>query len=405
MPYQILNVESVLDYVRRRPESRTALDPEKELDAVEVGDGNLNLVFKVSQVDDSSRTVLVKQALPHVRVAEDWKLSPIRGRFEALSLQAFHALAPGSVPEPLWYDDEQYTIGMENLVGFEVIRQPMMEGRDIPELGNFVGTAMAKVHFGTSDFATDSAEKRRSLAPYTANTELCRITEDLIFTEPFHVAQERNHWVPEIDDDVARLQADQGLKREVAALKLAFMTRAEALLHGDLHTGSIMAKDRAIRIIDSEFAFYGPVGFDLGLFIGNLLMNAAAQVAHAPTESARRNYRDYVRNQVVTTMESYERVLREAFASVSSPSWQAPGFLDAFLLSVLRDTCGFAGAEMVRRTVGFAHVKDIDDIVDPALRGVVQRQVLAIARRLLHIHRHVETLDDVLTAAQEALEF
>ena len=405
MPYEILDVESVLDYVRRRPECRRTLDPDKELHAVEVGDGNLNLVFKVSQADDSTRTVLVKQALPHVRVAKDWKLSPIRGRFEAFSLQAFHALAPGSVPEPLWYDDEQYTIGMENLVGFEVIRQPMIEGREIPDLGNFVGTAMAKIHFGTSDFGTDSAEKKRSLAPYTANTELCRITEDLIFTEPFHRTQERNHWVPEIDDDVARLQTDPGLKREVASLKFSFMTRAQALLHGDLHTGSIMAKDAAIRIIDSEFAFYGPVGFDLGLFIGNLLMNATAQEAHAPTEPARRAYREYLRNQIVNTIGSYERTLREAFASVSSPSWQAPGFIDTFLLSVLRDTCGFAGAEMVRRTVGFAHVKDTDDIADPTLRGVVQRQVLAIAKRLLYIHRNVETLADILTAAQEALEF
>lgn len=405
MPYQILDIESVLDYVRRRPESRAVLDPEKELDAVEVGDGNLNLVFKVSQVDDPVRTVLVKQALPHVRVAEDWKLSPIRGQFEALSLQAFHALAPGSVPEPLWYDDEQYAIGMENLLGFEVVRRPMIEGREIPELGDFVGTAMAKVHFGTSDFGADSAEKKRSVAPYTANIELCRITEDLIFTEPFYVEQERNHWVPEIDDDVARLHADQGLKREVALLKLSFMTHAQALLHGDLHTGSIMEKDGAIRIIDSEFAVYGPVGFDLGLFIGNLLMNASAQVAHAPSEAARRHYRDYIRDQIVTTMESYARTLHEAFASASSPSWRAPGFLDAFLLSVLRDTCGFAGAEMVRRTVGFAHVADIDDIADPVLRGTVQRQVLAVARRLLYIHRHIEVVDDILTAAQESLEF
>lgn len=405
MPYRILDVDTVLDYVRRRPEADAFMDRGKDLEAVEVGDGNLNLVFKVSDRERPRQTVLVKQALPHVRVAEDWKLSPVRGRFEALSLEAFHALAPGSVPRPLWYDPEQYAIGMENLLGYEVIRQPMIDGREIDGLGRFVGSVMARVHFGTSDFGLDSADKKRAVAPYTENTELCRITEDLILTEPFHPMQERNHWVPEVDADVARLQADAGLKREVAHLKLAFMTRAEALLHGDLHSGSIMADAADIRIIDSEFAFYGPMGFDLGLFVGNLLINAAAQAAHAPSDAARRRYRDYLRGEIVTTMESYEDGMRAAFEAVSSPSWSAPGFLEAFLGQVLRDTCGFAGTEMIRRTIGFAHVKDVDAIDDPAVRAAVQRQVLAIGRRLIHLHRRVTSLDDILTAAQEALEF
>lgn len=405
MPYRILDVESVLDYVRGRSEVDGSLDRARELEATEVGDGNLNLVFKVRERGRPERTVLVKQALPHVRVAEDWKLSPIRGRFEALSLEAFHELAPGSVPRPLWYDPEQYTIGMENLVGYRVIRQPMIAGREIAGLGHFVGSVMARVHFGTSDFGLDSADKKRALAPYTENTELCRITEDLILTEPFHRDQERNSWVPEVAADVARLQADDGLKREVARLKLAFMTRAEALLHGDLHSGSIMADADHIRMIDSEFAFYGPMGFDLGLFVGNLLINAAAQTAHAPSDAARHHYRDYLRGEIVTVWESYAGGMRAAFEAVSSPSWSAAGFLDAFLDQVLRDTCGFAGTEMIRRTIGFAHVQDVDAIDDPAVRGAVQRQVLAIGRRLISLHRHVTCLDDILTAAQEALEF
>lgn len=405
MPYTILDVESVLDYVRTRPESRQRLDPDRALRAVEVGDGNLNLVFKVWQEDRPESTVLVKQALPHVRVAEDWKLSPLRGRFEALSLQSFHALAPGSVPTPLWYDDEQFAIGMDNLVGYEVIRQPMIEGREIPGLGTFVGTAMARVHFGTSDFGLDSADKKRAVAPYTENTELCRITEDLVLMEPFHAGQPRNHWVPEIDDDVARLQADAAVKREVGLLKLAFMTRAQALLHGDLHTGSIMGSGNDLRMIDSEFAFYGPMGFDIGMFIANLLMNAVTQRAHAATAAKRRSYRDYLRHQIVDTMDAYHRTLQGAFARPSNVSWQAPGFFEAFFQTVVEDICGFAGTEMIRRTIGFAHVKDVDAIDDPELRGAVQRQVLAIGRRLIHLHRRVESIDDILTASQEALEF
>ena len=42
------------------------------------------------------------------------------------------------------------------------------------------------------------------------------------------------------------------------------MGSPEALIHGDLHTGSIMVTESETRVIDPEFAFYGPMGFDVG---------------------------------------------------------------------------------------------------------------------------------------------
>ena len=34
------------------------------------------------------------------------------------------------------------------------------------------------------------------------------------------------------------------------------MTNAQALLHGDLHTGSVFVRDDSTKVIDPEFAFY-----------------------------------------------------------------------------------------------------------------------------------------------------
>ena len=73
--------------------------------------------------------------------------------------------------------------------------------------------------------------------------------------------------------------------REIGWLKWQFMTQAEALLHGDLHTGSVMVKaaavgaERSTKVIDSEFAFYGPIGFDIGALWGNYLIAAARAFA------------------------------------------------------------------------------------------------------------------------------
>ena len=46
--------------------------------------------------------------------------------------------------------------------------------------------------------------------------------------------------------------------------------------------------------------------------------------------------------------------------------------------NLLQDTVGFAGAKMVRRVVGLAHVADIDKIEDAAARERAQRMALAI---------------------------
>lgn len=53
------------------------------------------------------------------------------------------------------------------------------------------------------------------------------------------------------------------------------------MIHGDLHTGSIMVTRDSTQVIDPEFSFYGPMGFDIGALLGNLIMAYFAQDGHA----------------------------------------------------------------------------------------------------------------------------
>ena len=59
-----------------------------------------------------------------------------------------------------------------------------------------------------------------------------------------------------------------------------FCEKTQALIHGDLHTGSVMVTHESTQVIDPEFAFYGPMGFDIGAFIGNLFLAYFAQDGH-----------------------------------------------------------------------------------------------------------------------------
>ena len=63
-------------------------DP-NDLNCIEMGDGNLNLVFIVSNTKLHEKQVIVKQALPYVRcVGESWPLTLERAYFEYTALAA-----------------------------------------------------------------------------------------------------------------------------------------------------------------------------------------------------------------------------------------------------------------------------------------------------------------------------
>ena len=100
---------------------------------------------------------------------------------------------------------------------------------------------MARTLFFTSDLALPAAEKKDGIAAFSGNHALCKITEDLIFTEPYRVA-EQNRWTrPWLDATAAAFREDLDLNVAVSRLKLKFLTRrghdprrpAYRLDHGD----------------------------------------------------------------------------------------------------------------------------------------------------------------------------
>jgi len=398
MPYHILNRESVLEYVRGHPLFDTVFYPGAALESQEISDGNLNLVFRVYE-RGGERSVLVKQALPYLRVAgEGWPLSKARAGFEARALEQHHLAAPGRVPQPKWFDEEMAVNVMEDLRRHQVMRAPMVARVQFPGLGRTVGEFLAATLFATSDFALLSAEKKR-LGTQFVNLELCELSEALIFTEPFYSRPSRNRYSSALEAEVQSLWADAEVLAQVAYLKLRFMTDTQALLHGDLHTGSLMATlpdaqgQCDIRIIDPEFAFFGPMGFDVGLFMANLLLNAVAQQGHAPNLEQRQTYRRYLLEQLALCWRSFESGFLMRFETASNPSWLEPGFQKSFLCSVLQDSVGYAGCEMIRRTIGFAHVLDLDSIPDELERVKAEREVLELGRALIGSHRKIESID------------
>ncbi|MHC2294585.1 S-methyl-5-thioribose kinase [Bradyrhizobium barranii subsp. barranii] len=255
--YRILHEAALRDYLAGIPDLKALLGGEPAAWSItEVGDGNLNLVFIVKGARGG---VAVKQALPYVRlVGESWPLPLSRAHYDYLALSKQAQLAPGLVPALLHHSETLALTVMELLEPHIIMRKGMVAATQYPGFVDDITTFMARTLFFTSDLALSAAEKKQGIAAFAGNHALCKITEDLIFTDPYRIAEQNRWTAPYLDGLAAELRDDMDLHVVISRLKLKFMASPEALLHGDLHTGSIMVTESQTRVIDPEFAFYGP---------------------------------------------------------------------------------------------------------------------------------------------------
>jgi 5-methylthioribose kinase len=355
--YEILTPATVPAYIDRTPALNGIVDT-STLDVSEVGDGNLNLVFVCR--DGNGDGICLKQSLPYVRlVGESWPLTPERVIAEARGLSAAADHVPDLVPAYYGVDEVNHVLAMENLMGWDMWRIQLNEGNAHPGVGEQLGRYVAALAFYTSFFTIDQGEIKERLAE-AINPELCKITEDLVFTEPY-IDAPNNSYVDELIPEIEGMRADATLRAQVGMLKYKFMTAGQALVHGDLHTGSVMVRQgdngAECRVIDPEFCFYGPIGFDLGALFGNYLAaRARAAVLDRPAV-----YQKWLADLGPETWKSFATEMRRLWPDRLDKTW-TDGFLEAWLAQVERDTIGFGGCKANRRIIGLAKVTDIQEL-------------------------------------------
>ncbi|OIV46025.1 S-methyl-5-thioribose kinase [Sodalis sp. TME1] len=382
--YRTLTAADAVAYARR---FAGVSDPGALIAAQEIGDGNLNLVFKILQADGVSR-VIVKQALPYVRcVGESWPLTLDRARIEAETLLIHGRYCPQHTVRVIHHDPLQATMVLEDLSDHLIWRNELVKGAWYPDAARQLGEYLAQTLFHTSDFFQPPEEKKSEVARFS-NPEMCRITEDLFFTDPYRV-HERNAYEPELEADAAALRDDRELKLRVAALKHRFLTKAEALLHGDIHSGSLFVARERLKVIDAEFGYYGPVGFDIGTAVGNLLLNYCGLPGLLPPREAAAGREQRLRD-VQEVWQAFSGGFHGLAAEKSRDHTLAePGYVQLFLREVLQDAIGYCGTELIRRTVGLAHVSDLDGIQDAEMRHACQRRALALGKMLILAAPHI----------------
>ena len=118
--------------------------------------------------------------------------------------------------------------------------------------------------------------------------------------------------------------------------------------------------DGSLKAIDAEFGYFGPIGFDVGTAIGNLLLNFCGLPGHLGIRDAAA-----AREQRLTDIQELWNTFAERFRRWHTRKRATPRARELCLRvpeKVWHDAIGFCGTELVRRSVGLSHVADIDSI-------------------------------------------
>ena len=363
-----ITLATLPNYLRQRPAMTRPFQQGTTFRIEEIGDGNLNTVYRVSDARHTDCSIVLKHAPPYIKIlGPDYPLSIERLTFEARALELYDHFASGTVPAQYDFDPEAAVIAMEDLRDAHVLRDDLINGTvdtAIPEqIGRFMGIAHSRTHVNNIGNATAAHYKQQF-----ANTTMQSITADYVFSFPF-IEHETNFWTPGLEPEIQRLKADTDFLEQTEHLKRIFLTAQQGVTHGDLHTGSVLVQADTAKVIDAEFAFYGPVGFDLGLFWANYLL---AYFAHQDNPRVQTALKTAIWQTWQTYATEFEMTDTELKAQM--------------LENIFREAIGFSGLEILRRLIGAAHVKDIESILDIPQKLRAEKAALQFGTTLVKQH-------------------
>lgn len=370
-----------------------------DLEVQEIGDGNLNYVYRIVD-QNTNKSVIIKQAGTVARISDEIHLSTNRIKIEFEVLSLYRKYAPEFAPELYGYDAVMNCFAMEDLGEFRILRDGLIHYQTYPHLSDHMSTFVVETLLPTTDVFMEHKEKKELVKNFI-NPELCEISEELVYTEPFTNHNNRNELFEPVEAWLEKeIYQDQELRREAAKCKFEFMNNAQALIHGDLHTGSIFVTKEQTKVIDPEFAFYGPIGYDVGNLIANLVFAHTRAVMAGESE-----YVEWSRKTIADFVDQFQaKFLQKWEQGAVDPLANVDGFKEYYLQRVMEDTAGVCGLEVIRRIVGLAKVKDITSIEDHTARGNAEKICVLFAKDCILNREHLRTGAQYIELLQKNIE-
>ena len=185
---------------------------------------------------------------------------------------------------------------------------------------------------------------------------------------------------------------DSELLLAVEHLKQVYLTKSQGLIHGDLHAGAFMVHESSTMVLDPEFAFIGPIGFDIGRCLASIFSNYFSQTFHNGTR-----YSEYMLEQACNVWNTIAakftqnwdelKVKGSLFSRLEGHTVKVAQKM--FLDDVFKDTVGFIGTNMHSFIVGCKGEEGVFEDYemiskkDVNLKAMLDKKMTVMAVRLI----------------------
>ena len=377
MKYQehfLLDCDEVISYVK---EKNLFLEND-DLTVKEIGDGNINYIFKVENKIDG-KSIVLKQADKLLR-SSGRPLDLARSKIEANILRIENNLAPHFVPEIYFYDEIMCVLAMEDISEYKNLRTELVAGKIFPNFADNISEFLSRTLLLTTDLFMDKFEKKKNVKEFI-NPELCDISECLVFTEPYDNNKNRNIITTGNEEFVENmLYKNEDLHFAILKLREKFMNYSQSLIHGDLHSGSIFINEKGIKIIDPEFSFYGPMAYDIGNVIGNLYFPLYRAKFFMEDSKKKEEFINWLEKCILDIPILFSEKCKLLWEKYSNDKLlKNKKFRDYYIENIVKDSLAYAGTEIIRRTVGDAKVLELTNLETSEKKLELEKELISKA--------------------------
>ena len=374
MKYQehfLLDCDEVISYVKEK----NLFSENADLTVKEIGDGNINYIFKVENKIDG-KSIVLKQADKLLR-SSGRPLDLTRSKIEANILRIENDLAPHFVPEIYFYDEIMCVLAMEDISEYKNLRTELIAGKIFLNFADNISEFLSRTLLLTTDLFMNKFEKKKNVKEFI-NPELCDISECLVFTEPYDNNRNRNIITAGNEEFVENtLYKNEDLHFAILKLREKYMNYSQSLIHGDLHSGSIFINEKGIKIIDPEFSFYGPMAYDIGNVIGNLYFPLYRAKFFMEDSKKKEEFINWLEKCILDIPILFSKKCKLLWEKYSNDRLlKNKKFRDYYIENIIKDSLAYAGTEIIRRTVGDTKVLELTSLENSEKKLELERSLI-----------------------------
>ncbi|XP_033643705.1 methylthioribose kinase-like [Asterias rubens] len=335
----------------------------------ELSGGESNWLFRITSKTGSS--VIVKQSMGYMKCLPQLAVPKIRNKFEYSSLSVMNQLAPGSVPEPIFCDEDKSYYVMQDLFDYDILRHMFQRCQaSLPAIQD-VARYIAKLHRGThKNIVSETYITKQTERPKDLIKAAHEFLNNYVF-KSIHKEENIERQSPAVKELYDLVCNDPVIVANRARLRDAMATKQECVIHGDLHASSIFIKENSAKIYDLEVSHVGPAGEDIGHLLSNYMVVYLEHKFYPSKDNPTFYYilEECIKETVkVYFNDAAEYLTPEQFAATVS------------------DTVGFMGCRLVRRILGRPEAGD-----DPADRTLIELPCLHLGISLTREYTNIIT--------------